>query len=625
MKSLKFALLKSLLLWGSLLLSVAEADDTEEGPDFDKLIGIAKRYDLPMSPPDSKLVLATRGWTTMIEGRNSSSSRDPGIYQPAFIVKAQPETVKAIAYFGWSKEQIQDHRQHRPATREFSLERPRSREGGYVLSLSDPACFVTSIQIAERGETDKANRLYKQFGKHFSFEQSRESLPWPDANPEKLLAHCIYQYLYEKTLDVKADQNSIFKKMTSLKENYPWLFSKREQDYFAFSRDQFLLSLKASVDAKPPVPGSAEELLIKWSKTTSEYRHLGFFDSHTVACDSAAREIFWQGLNAMRGLAELRDDNRLTKHVQSAIMNSPERRLRLGDLAMQLLTRIAGSYAIEDALKKLQDESLDSDQFFRQAAVTRDQDMNITSVHEVPLRILSRLHPDSLADIGTEVIEKSSSDAALHSVFETIIASKHSDKSKSLLLCKMFNGLETLKHKRTLLQNLAKIDEVACVKRLIPILEALPADVDEPYWTCQEANFTHVVMLCQAEEVWDVYEKVIKRSAVGLRMEMMNPMNYSYIGKQQLKQRVKLLSQFLVDDELRDTQKSPRKYGGPCAAFTIPKIEVRNFAAGKIDSLLSKKQARPDEYWTKQQWAALRAKAALEIKQFEQGVEKQGD
>ena len=627
MRSLKYAWLKSLVLLVGLLFNAAEADNMETGPDFDNLIRIAKQYGLPMSPPDSQLALATRGWTTMIEGRNSSSSRDPGIYQPAFVVKDKSETANAIAHFGWSSEKIRDRQEHRPATREFSLEKPRAKESGYVLSLSDPACFVTSIQIAERGETDKANQLYEQFAKekYIAFPEGRESLPSPNPNPKKLLAHCIYQYLYETTLDAKADQHSILKKMTLLEENYPWLFSKHQQDYYAFSRHQFLLSLKASVDAQPAAPGSVEESLIKWSNTKSKYRHLGFFDSHNVECDSSARDIFWQGLSGMRGLATLKDDNRLTMHVQAAIMNSPERRLRLGDLAKQLLTRMSGSYTIEDTLKQLQDQSLSSDQFFRQAAVTRRGDMKITKVHEVPLRILSRLHPEFLADIALEVVEKGSSDVHLFSVSETIVASAQSDENKSLLLCKMFDGLDGLKHKRTLLQNLAKVDEEACVKRLIPILEALPADVDEPYWTCDEANFTHVVMLCQADEVWDVFEKAVKRSAVGLRMEMMEPMNYSYVGKQQLKRRVKLLSQFLQDNELRDKQKTPQKYSGPCAAFTIPKIEVRNFVARKIDSLLSEQPARPDEFWTEQQWATLREKVAMEIEQFEQGVEKQGD
>ena len=95
-------------------------------------------------------------------------------------------------------------------------------------------------------------------------------------------------------------------------------------------------------------------------------------------------------------------------------------------------------------------------------------------------------------------------------------------------------------------------------------------------------------------------------------------MNYSYIGDRQLKQRVRFLAQFLEDDELRDKGKTSQKYEGPCAVFTIPKIEVRNFVASKIDSLISKKSARPDEFWSEQQWATLRKKVATEVKRFEQ-------
>jgi len=163
-----------------LLFNAVEADDAEAGPDFDKLIRIAKQYDLPMSPPDSQLSLATRGCTTTIEGRHSSSSRDPGIYQPAFIAN-KLETAEATAYFGWSRVTIRDRPKHRPATRLFSLEKPSAKENGYVLRLSDPACFVTLIQLAERGETDKAKQLFNQFAKekYLAFPEDREPLPSP--------------------------------------------------------------------------------------------------------------------------------------------------------------------------------------------------------------------------------------------------------------------------------------------------------------------------------------------------------------------------------------------------------------------------------------------------------------
>lgn len=619
MKTMSYFLPKLLLLvcW----LMVQSQTDARETPDFDRLIDIAKQYDMPMPPSDAKLVLATRGWTTLIQGRNSSTSRDPGIYQPAFLLKDESKPKQTIALFAWSKEKIRDHAEHHPATKEYSLEQPVSKERGYHLSLSDPACFVTSIQLAERGELDKANQLYQQFAEQKyigSFKGQRDSLGSLKAAPEKLLAHCIYQYLYEVTLATEADQQSIYKKLVVLKENYPWLFSDRKQDYFRFHRYEFLQSLKASVEAKPVNPGSVEGLIVKWGDIKSKYRHLGFFDERTVESDVCAREIFWRGLKGMRDLVTLQNDIRLTKHVRQAIMNSPERRLRVGDLAKQLLEHMSGSFEIDEAMKKLQDESLDSSSFFQRAAFTRDKDQNITEVHEVPLRIVSRLHPESLADVAIELLENGSPDASLFSVFETIAESEFANERKSRLLCKLFDGLETLGQQRSLLQYLVKVDEKACVDRLIPILESLPADVDGPYWTAEEAHFTHVVVQCKASEVWDKYLKVVKRSSVGLRMEMMGSLNYSYIGDRQLKQRVRFLAQFLEDDELRDKGKTSQKYEGPCAVFTIPKIEVRNFVASKIDSLISKKSARPDEFWSEQQWATLRKKVATEVKRFEQ-------
>jgi len=97
---------------------------------------------------------------------------------------------------------------------------------------------------------------------------------------------------------------------------------------------------------------------------------------------------------------------------------------------------------------------------------------------------------------------------------------------------------------------------------------------------------------------------------------MLNAMN-SCKDAQIVMRKTRFLEEFLNDDELRDMNKTPEKYEGPCAAFTIPKIEVRNFAASKIDSLISDKPVRPDEFWTDQQWTDLREKVRTEIKRFE--------
>jgi hypothetical protein len=53
-------------------------------------------------------------------------------------------------------------------------------------------------------------------------------------------------------------------------------------------------------------------------------------------------------------------------------------------------------------------------------------------------------------------------------------------------------------------------------------------------------------------------------------------------------------------------------FDGPCAAFTIQTIEVRDFAAMQIASFLGFDD-RPTEFWTKDQWAQLRSKVHTEL------------
>ena len=67
------------------------------------------------------------------------------------------------------------------------------------------------------------------------------------------------------------------------------------------------------------------------------------------------------------------------------------------------------------------------------------------------------------------------------------------------------------------------------------------------------------------------------------------------------------LEAFLEDKTVRDPSVKASRYDGPCAAFTFGKIEVRNFVAMKIASLLDYDD-RPTEFWKKAQWKALREK-----------------
>jgi hypothetical protein len=88
---------------------------------------------------------------------------------------------------------------------------------------------------------------------------------------------------------------------------------------------------------------------------------------------------------------------------------------------------------------------------------------------------------------------------------------------------------------------------------------------------------------------------------------MLEPLNYAYIGEKNRSRRLAILAAFLDDASQRTMAGQDEKYDGPCAAFTFPQIEVRNFAADKIASILGLEDD-PNESWTAVEWAALRSK-----------------
>ncbi|HEY3354338.1 MAG TPA: hypothetical protein VGQ83_13885, partial [Polyangia bacterium] len=57
----------------------------------------------------------------------------------------------------------------------------------------------------------------------------------------------------------------------------------------------------------------------------------------------------------------------------------------------------------------------------------------------------------------------------------------------------------------------------------------------------------------------------------------------------------------------------PRRFTGPFAAFTFPRITVRDFAAAQLASILDLPGERPDQDWSPQRWAALRGRVAAAL------------
>ncbi len=161
------------------------------------------------------------------------------------------------------------------------------------------------------------------------------------------------------------------------------------------------------------------------------------------------------------------------------------------------------------------------------------------------------------------------------------------------------------RRQRFVLQRLAALDEHRCVSLLRPVLAKLPSDVEEPYWTCEAAYYSQVVVQVHDDGIWKEYLKIAKRAAVGLRMEMMNVMDQSCTRETNVDRWLVFLAAFLDDAIVRESV--GKKYEGPCAAFWFPTIQVRDFAAMQIAWLLGFDE-RPNEFWTEDDWTQLRNK-----------------
>jgi hypothetical protein len=148
---------------------------------------------------------------------------------------------------------------------------------------------------------------------------------------------------------------------------------------------------------------------------------------------------------------------------------------------------------------------------------------------------------------------------------------------------------------------------------LLATLDALPRTPTVPYWKCPEAAFAHLVMATDDPRAWTMLEKVAKRSDVGLRMEFLEKMNYSYVGDRQRQQRLEFLAAFLKDAEAPDVKANPKMFDGPYAGFMFRRLEVRDLAAEKIASILGMPD-RPDRDWTPEQWKKLRNQVEQALK-----------
>jgi hypothetical protein len=559
-----------------------------------------------MPPKEARLVLAhTETWSLL---GNSSTSRDPGIYSPAFLLEEKPDG-SIVILRGTERRTIERRHETEPLWRPFSTAEVKPKLGGYVVSFDRLSAFVCVVQLASSGNDSVAQGIWRRFSTEQMWSDAHFENPGEQVkNPGLLLARCLYDHLRNGLLQKQADWQDIHARMKILFQEFPALKDSQRIEVFD--------GLTAAITAKPPAPDSIEALLLDWSRKPSSMRHLGLFrEKDESEADAPARAMILRGADAVPDLIALLDDRRITSHEVPAIMNSPARISRVGELAGYLLQEITGLRAtgkdastyrawLEKQRIKGEPEALAESVFERQGD-------KITSVNEAPARVLAQKFPERLFSLCEEFSIRATPDAQPFALAEALATARlpKEDRIKALA---DFATRGSLKHKRCVLQNLAKLDDKKCAEMLAPLLGSLPKDSSGPYWTCPEAAFTHVVMQVENDETWHTYLQAAKRSSVGLRMEMMNPLCYTYIGRKNIARRLAFAAAFLDDETVRDMTGGRGKFEGPCAAFTFPKIAVRDFATLKIAAILGMPDA-PDEFWTSEQWEELRKKVRTKL------------
>jgi hypothetical protein len=574
--------------------------------DTTALTNIASRYKLPMPPKEARLVLAhTESWSVLGQ---SSTSRDPGIYSPAFLLENKTNSILVLRGAELQKLEAQPNE---PLWRPFSTAHVEPKPGGYVVSFGQLSAFVCAVQLAARGEESTAQAIWQRVSSSewWSDEQSFERVAERVKNQPLLLGRCLFDHLRNQVLTQPTNWTEIHAQMAALFTEFPALKNSQRNEVFD--------GLTATLEAKVPAPNSIEALLLDWSRRPSKLRHLGLFqEGQEAEADAPARTIVLQGAVAVPELIALLNDQRITVHEVPAFNNAPARIQPVGELAGLLLEEITGVHAgspwgkpdavaFQTWLKKCRDkgeeEALAESVFIRKGG-------KIIGINETPVRILAEEFPQRLLVLCDEFSRDATVDAQPFALAEAIASARLSKEVRVKALSE-FAKQGSLEHKRCVLQNLATLDAQACSQLLIPLLNVMPKDSTGPYWKGPEAAFTHVVVQIEDDDTWRKYLQVAKRSSVGLRMEMMNPLCYTYIGEKNRERRLAFCGAFLRDTAVRDMGSDETKFDGPCAAFTIPKISVRNFAAMQVAEIEGLPES-PDEFWTSAQWAQLRKKVA---------------
>jgi hypothetical protein len=565
------------------------------GPDrpeasLDELLALYRTYGLPLPTDEAKLVRFESGWR-ISEGRGK---KETPLDYLGFLLKPATANHPAVALVGTQELTLRSTESKiTPVAPDPALARDKTiKEHEKLFGLT--STLALAIQCKSRGWDDLAGALLEN-------GRGREVIPTPLPGATVLpfrqsVAHVAWKHWKNALVDPDTDRAEIASRMKALLAAEPSFTDLHRQEF---------ASLRATLEPSQARPGSVQALIdgiVNISAMFGDFR----------PPDPLLLNLEQRGFEAVPELIEHWDDFRLTRRATPIVANSKGYLVPVCGPVRSLLTALAGDGLKTDGYHI---EKKDLLAWWADAREIGEEAYFVTHIlpvgneHREPnatmLRIIAGKYPSHLPEIYRTILEKR---PHLLSVNVAKAVGKSplplETKCEFLLLGAKHSDLD---HRRYALWVLKDVAPQQFLQILIATLESLPKTPAKPYWNCPEGAFSHLVTQTVERSAWSALERFAKRSDVGLRMEILYPMDFASIADRQRSQRLEFLSHFLDDDEVRDEKSNSLKYEGPFAASTISKIEVRNFAAWQIASIL-RMRVKPDADWSPVRWGELRAR-----------------
>jgi len=569
---------------------------------LDSLLADYRGYGLPLPPKDAKLVRFKVGvWV----GDKQASLL-------GFLLEPGTKDKPPLVLVGTKEARLEPDATYEVVEPKPEAAKDISHCWMWLSTFDMNAGLATALQCKSRGWNTLAEQLWTSSRKQASGHHFGAFYQPANLANRTAVAYLAWAYSGNELVKPDTDRAKTAKRMKAVLAAEPRLSKEGNQ--------ALLKSLEAALVPSTAKPGTVEKMIDDLTDMCSGSSHFARNDEP----DPRYARLAQMGFTAVPALIEHLNDDRLTRSIKQGFNNFPTWNVRVQDVVSDLLQDLAGEDVGKDWLRRQQGyavEKADAQAWWDKAR--KDGEEAYLLAHVLPngekaywpnslmLSIITEKYPKYLPKLYKTILDERPKMQSWP-VAEAVAKSSLPDETKLELFLHASNS-KNLEHRRFGLLKLQNLDPQQFMKILLATLEALPKTPTEPYWKCPEAAYANLVMDTDDPKAWNLLEKVAKRSDVGLRMQFLNSMTYTWIGDRQRKQRLDFLAAFVDDAAAPDFQANPKMFEGPHAGFMFTRLEVRDLAAMQIASIL-KMPDQPDKDWTPEQWEKLRKKVKEALK-----------